>query len=196
MLSSEENNNSVNNFRLRCLDFYIELCSQIQKRFSFNDPILNFCKIFNPLTVVSGNINSIAAKSIQYFPQLVTDIEKLDFEWRLSADSEEVQSIKDLDFEEFWEKIFRMKNSTDELLFPNLSILVKGIMCLPHPSATAERQFSQYNLIKTKVRNRLNIDTCDSILHSKDLLKGYSCHTWVPDTNLLKKKVQYKNDTM
>lgn len=139
-------------------------------------------------------MNSIAANSVRYFPQLVTDIEKLDSEWRLLADCQEVENLKDLEFEEFWGRVFKMKNSMDDLMFSNLSYLVKGIMCLPHSSATAERQFSQYNLLKTKVRNRLNIDTCDSILHAKDLLKGNdSCYTWTPSNSLLKRKVQYSN---
>ncbi|KAJ8917916.1 hypothetical protein NQ315_002609 [Exocentrus adspersus] len=59
---------------------------------------------------------------------------------------------------------------------------------LPHSSATAERVFSQLNLMKTKVRNSLLVDTCDGILHSKDLLDKNQCFFWKPSDNLIKMK--------
>lgn len=72
-------------------------------------------------------------------------------------------------------------------MFPHLTNLIKGIMCLPHSSAAAERQFSQYILIMTKTRNRLLIDTSDSILHSKNSLREENCYSWSPTEHLLNK---------
>lgn len=126
-----------------------------------------------------------------FFPTLVKDIQALDNEWRLLADCEELKTFKDLEVEKFWYKIFELKNSINELMFPNLSMLVKGLMCLPHSSAAAERQFSQYNLIKTKTRNRLLVDTSDAILHSKNLLGQNTCFSWTPSNTFLQKKPIY-----
>ncbi|CAH1107387.1 unnamed protein product [Psylliodes chrysocephalus] len=139
----------IHDFKLRALEFYIELCTQIKNRFSFNDPVLKFCSTFLPENALSGITKSISQSEV-FFPTLVKDIQALDNERRLLADCEELKTFEDLEVEQFWYKIFELKNSINELMFPNLSMLVKGLMCLPHSSAAAERQFSQYNLIKKK----------------------------------------------
>lgn len=181
----------VHNFRLRSLEFYIELSAQIKMRFSFNDPVWSFCSLFTPENALSGKTNTIV-KSVLFFPQLVTNVQELDSEWRLLPECEDLQQFKDLEFEKFWITVFKMKNNTDNPMFPNLSNFVKGLMCLPHSSAAAERQFSQYNLIKTKTRNRLLIETSDAILHSKNLLKGDTCFSWTPSNRLLQRQAKYR----
>lgn len=159
----------IKNFRIKAFDFYIELVFQIKKRFKFDDPSLTFISNFDPKKAASGEVTSIAS-IINYFPQLVDDIEALNTEWRLLPDIKNVGSV-----EEYCSFIFSLKNGTQEYMFPNLTKLIKGLMCLPHSSAAAERLFSQLNLIKTKVRNRLEIETCECILHSKHLLKNNNC---------------------
>lgn len=58
-----------------------------------------------------------------------------------------------------------------DLMFANISEFAKNFLCLPHSSAEVERVFSAYNLIKTKLRNQLDITTCESVLLAKSLLK-------------------------
>lgn len=84
-----------------------------------------------------------------------------------------------------------MKNELNESIFPNLTQLIKGIMCLPHSSASVERIFSQLNLIKTDLRNRLNIKTCNSIILAKQLIDNENCYTWEPSETLMKNKAKY-----
>jgi hypothetical protein len=69
------------------------------------------------------------------------------------------------------------------------------VTCLPHSSASAEKIFSQLNLIKTKTRNRLLIQTCASLLHAKDILRlrGENCFTWKPPKIMHKYNIQHKN---
>lgn len=69
-------------FRLRCLNFYVEACSQII-RFPLNKN--NNLKLFDfadPNVVKEGKINSIAEVVIN-FPHLVAndDLQAIDFEW-------------------------------------------------------------------------------------------------------------------
>lgn len=73
-------------------------------------------------------------------------------------------------------------------MFINLFKLAKGLFCLPHSSAAAERQFSNYNLLKTKIRNHLTVDTYNSILHMKDILERERCYSWTPN------KSPYENE--
>lgn len=46
-------NEQKNFFQLICLDFYIELTTQIYKSFSFNDKFLQLCNQINPDVVKS-----------------------------------------------------------------------------------------------------------------------------------------------
>lgn len=166
----------VHNFRLRSLDFYIELTNQIGKRFDMDDLVLNYIAIFDPKIAVSGDIGSIVPDSLKFFPNLVKTeaLEELNTEWRLLADISELKNHVEKPFLEFWNMVFKYKNELNEPIFPNLEILVKGIISLPHSSAAAERVFSQLFLLKTKTRNRLDVDTCSSILHTKELVSKES----------------------
>ncbi|VEN37309.1 unnamed protein product [Callosobruchus maculatus] len=183
--------NDMHNFRLRVLDFYVELCKQIKSRFNFKDPYLKFIANFCPRTALSGNIGSIAILASELFPGLITDLENLNTEWRLVADLSSFEQYQDLPAQQFWLKVFETKNELNMPMFPNLSKFVKGIFSLLHSSASAERVFSQLNLLKTKTRNRLEVITCDSILQAKQHLGDQTCCTWTPSSSLLKRKGVY-----
>ncbi|KAJ8913072.1 hypothetical protein NQ315_006573 [Exocentrus adspersus] len=176
ILMSKDNldKTELHNFRLRCLEFYTELASQIKKH-----------------KALSGEIGSISLYAEKYFPQLVDDIEKLNSEWRLLADLNELKTMDKSDIEAFWSNIFSLKNQLNELMFPHLKKSMQGLLSLPHSSAAAERRFSQVTLLKTKLRNRLEIETLDTILHTKELINNQCCHNWEPSSSLLQMKVTY-----
>lgn len=182
------NKTEVNNFRLKCLEFYIELSAQLKSRFDFEDPVLKFVQVFDPKEAISGHVSSIALEANKYFPNLINDIEKLNSEWRILPDTPHLKNYIDLDFEKFWSIIFNLKDEMDEAMFPHLSHLVKAIICLPHSSAAAERIFSQLFLLKSKVRNRLTIETCSNILHTKEMISNNTCYSWKPSERLMKRK--------
>lgn len=106
----------------------------------------------------------------------------------IEAANTEHQNLVDMDLssfdnniESFWKKVSLMKNDLNEPLFPQLITIVKIILILPHSSSAEERGFSEYSLIKTKLRNRLNVETCAAIV--KDALKA---GTWEPPNNVLR----------
>lgn len=92
MTSDTIDQTDLHNFRLRALEFYIELSIQIKKRFNFCNPVLNFLKDLNPEVAVSGEMASIISPATKYFPGLVKDVEQLNAEWRLLADLIEVKN--------------------------------------------------------------------------------------------------------
>lgn len=165
--------------KVNLLNFYVELCTQIRSRFKFDDERLIFLANFQPKVALSGNIPSIVNAS-KLFVNAVTNIQKLDSEWRLLADVQELKEDGNLPFDEFWKKVSDLENELQEKMFPNLTKLVQYIMCLPHSSACAERIFSKLNLIKSKLRNRLHVETCNSIILSSQLLDGKECYSWKP----------------
>ena len=74
-----------------------------------------------------------------------------------------------MNFIQLWKHIL----DTDEFSsfsYPNITLLVKIALLIPLSNAHVERIFSQTNLIKNKMRNKMNIDTLDK--HLMILLNG------------------------
>lgn len=100
------------------------------------------------------------------------DLNSLDLEWRLLRNTNVDISLK---IEDFWASVKQIQNGNGSEIFPLVNNLVFYILTLPHSTAAVERIFSNINLNKTKLRNRLSTDTLKGILHSKNLLKDQSC---------------------
>lgn len=79
--------------------------------------------------------------------------------------------------EQFWIKIIKMKNFNDEIVFPNLSKLVRILFALPHANADAERIFSIITDVRTKKRNKLSHTSLSSICILRSFLQdsGKDC---------------------
>lgn len=130
---------------------------------------------------------------INLFPNLIpkAGLANLECEWRELLNQQDQSFNVDVQLEEYWYSIFSMKNAMDELMFPNLSEFVGPLLALPHSSATAERIFSQLNLIKNKERNKLLPSTVDAIMAAKTLLDGVNADEFVPSKSLLNKYHKY-----
>lgn len=173
-----------------CIQFYIELCDQILKRFDFESQYKSL-NIIHPNLIVNGESNSILdiAKT---FPNFLNENDKqiIDSEFRelQFLDFKSIFEGKETNFTEFWKKISEMKRCDSSLAFPILTNFIRNIMILPHSSANVERIFSQVNLNKTKVRNRLENDSLEGILYTKDYLKlkKSNCYDTEISSNLLK----------
>jgi len=187
----------ITNFKKRALDFYIELCQQIRDRFDFDNAVLKFVSsIINPQEASSGNIPNIIQGLHQHFPNLIQnlndkEIENLNSEWRLLPDVSQIKLLDTSDVEAWWSKVLRLKNDLDNEMFPNLKNIVFALLSLPHSSAAAERKFSDVSLIKNKLRNRLETETVNNILHCKEHLGENVCYLWEPSNTLLRRKVTY-----
>lgn len=178
--------NELKQFKISCLNFYVELCSEIKKRFKFNDPVLAFAKNLDPKVVTDSPQSIVPIYSMFKLSFPDVNVEQLSTEWRSIATNDVLLKNTDKPVEEFWTIIFKMKNTLLEtLMFPNLKIFVAALLSLPHSSAAAERKFSDLNLIKTKNRNKLKISTCDALLHTKSLLSGTKCYDFKPSEHLL-----------
>lgn len=189
--SQNSSNHEIHDFRLKCLSYYIELCSQLKKRFQ-NIQVYKKFQCLSPSHVLTGNSSIIDL--LIAFPHICKNkFEEISSEFREICNLPE--SIKSdlltLDFEHFWFKIFKFKNALNEKCFENVCLFVFNIMCLPHSSACAERTFSDLNNIKTKNRNRLLPTTINSLLMGKELLNNKQCFEWVPSDLLVNKKVEY-----
>jgi hypothetical protein len=176
-------------FRCRCLDFLIEGCVQIHNRFPLKNNNLKKMTFLNPEEVKRGNINSLV-DVVRLFPNLVknAELQAIDTEWRLLRNNSELNKL-DNDIQVFWHQVTSMKLGNNEMAFPVLSRFVQNILCLPHSSANVERQFSAINLMKTKVRSKLETDTIRGLLHSKQYITNddKNCHTFDINNKLVEK---------
>lgn len=56
--------------------------------------------------------------------------------------------------------------------FNEVADFALSVLSLPHSNADCERVFSTVNCMKTKLRNRLNTETINGALHTKQHIKG------------------------
>ncbi|KAJ8968820.1 hypothetical protein NQ314_002082 [Rhamnusium bicolor] len=163
--NSSLDNYVLNGVKIKCLDFYIESIRQIFDRFPLKNSAFEKLKFIDPKHVISRKTQSISEISI-HFPNLIDDIQVIDNEWRMlrnidfnevGINTDEVEKNDDVNV--FWRSISKIKLGSGQAKFGNLTSLIFNLLCLPHSSTNVERVFSQINLNKTQIKNRLKSDT-------------------------------------
>lgn len=91
-----------------CLNFYLELCTEVKKRFCFEDNIFKLIEIVEPSVAQSYEVKSLLP-IIKEFPVLsdLVDVRCLDNEWKEHAHNLMVSNEADI----YWKKVFRLKNA-------------------------------------------------------------------------------------
>lgn len=174
------------------LNFYIELCSQIQQRFDFQDTKLKVIRYLDPKNIVAGEISSIL-KLLHEFPYTNVDYEVVNSQYRELIGNEKIISkFYSNDILDFWINLRTLKNNLDEYIFRDLSNYMIKLCTLPHSSAAAERSFSTMNLIKNKKTNKLVNRTIKGIMLCKDMLREKHATIWEPNEDLLKYALKFK----
>lgn len=187
---SDQDSTILQPVKLKCLEFYIESINQILSRFPLKNSVLKKLEFLNPDNVMNRKIASISDIFV-HFPNLIEDIQEVDSEWRelRNFDFADFKTQNDSDVEIFWGKVSKIKLGNGDSKFPKLATLVFNLLCLPHSSANVERIFSQVNLNKTKIRNKLNSKTLEGLLFTKSLIanSGGDCFKFQVTQNLVKK---------
>lgn len=77
----------------------------------------------------------------------------------------------------FWTEVHQFKDAAGSNPFKELSMAAVSVLSLPHSNAEIERVFSQMGVVKTKLRNRMSLETLNSILYVRYGLKlaGEAC---------------------
>ncbi|CAG8776430.1 12701_t:CDS:2, partial [Cetraspora pellucida] len=108
-----------------------------------------------------GNFYRISKKIAGHEHYKVIDADNFAQEWRVIRSL--LSNYRSLHITTAWHNILR--DSQDfSLIYPNIYTIISIILCLPLSNAYVERVFSKQNLIKTKLRNRMNSDTLNDIL--------------------------------
>ncbi len=101
---------------------------------------------------------------LSFLPLFQGDVGILDQQWsRIS--SLEWAVVGDSDVEQFWVNVAAHKDMSGSRDFQELAGFALSLLALPFSNASVERVFSQMNLIKTKLRNRMQQGLLEAILH-------------------------------
>ncbi|KYN18236.1 hypothetical protein ALC57_09483 [Trachymyrmex cornetzi] len=89
-------------------------------------------------------------------------------------------------------QINKIVNAGGHKRFGHISKLVLALMSLPFSNASVERTFSIINIIKDKLRNRMSVETADTILRIRSNLPN-GCIAFEPTEDMLNK---FNSETM
>lgn len=185
LFSKEINPQMLVNVKGRCIDFTKKLIIELRNRLPSNLKVLRKMNLFsskNCLRVLKEPIIEIAAL-LGYTPE---EVDKINDQWTNLTLIKWVNVNTTIDL---WNEIYFYKDSAGINPFRELADLAVKILSLPHSNADVERLFSQTNIIKNKLRNRMQTSTLAAILTIKTSLKRMqkSCCTYVLPHDVISK---------
>lgn len=171
--------------RDRCIAFLIDIIKQFQQRLPDNIDISEKIEVLSPsnsLKQIKENISPIC----EFFGFQNKEIEKIDLQWR---------NINLLNWKntnsavEFRSEVYSFQDSASNNPFKELANLALTALCIPWSNAACERVFSQMNLIKNKLRNKMKSPMLISLLYIRSGLKRNKkcCYNFVLPDSVIKK---------
>jgi len=65
---------------------------------------------------------------------------------------------------EFWSEAFNFRDAGQNTVFEQLALFAPHVLSLPFSNAAVERVFSQMNIVKTNLRNKMGLKSLNAIL--------------------------------
>jgi hypothetical protein len=170
--------------RNKCIDFLIKLIKEITNRLPDNIDLLRQMSTFSvdsTLKVIKPSLINLL-EHFKYPPAIIENIES---QWR------KITLIKWQHVDStigFWSEVIAYKDSNGENPFKDLADFALSFLVLPHSNAEVERLFSQMNIVKSKLRNKMQLPMLRSILHIRSGLQREECCCYNYDipTNVIK----------
>ena len=106
--------------------------------------------------------------------------------------------MTDVQTEEFWLRVLKYTDAAGEQVFYELAHFALALLALPFSNAAVERMFSQMNLLKTKLRNRMKQEMLEAIMHIRSHLNRHElcCNKFKPNQAMLRRcTVNYYDDS-
>ncbi len=177
----------VQYFLTKVREFFVEAACQIRKRFPIGDPKIEMFQVLDPNANHSMFPSLVPlAATFSIIPESM--LQQLDDQWRRLAIINLPFDKEDMEPEEFWGKLFQVKDGAGSAQFEVLCNFMFSLLSLPHANVDVERIFSSVNLIKTKTRNWLITSTVRALLVAKDGIKlSGGCVEFSPSSELRSK---------
>ena len=168
----------------KCRNYMLELAIQLKKRLPENAHILESLTSFSP-SVVLGTVRP-TLQQLSFLPLFSGNLGLLDRQWdRICTVHWKVTD--DNQAEKFWNEVLNYTDAADEHVFSELAVFALSLMSLPFSNAAVERSFSEMNLIKTRVRNRMKLPLLSAIMHVRGYFARHdkNCDDFVPTPDML-----------
>jgi len=173
------------NLRKRVITFVIALIEELKNRLPENLDIMNKISYLSYDVALNHNKPSLVP-ILKFFGKKDDEIDIIENKWHM------LHLIKwnaTKDTKQFWYEVYNYKDASNENPFKSLASFAIMLLTLPISNAEVERLFSQLNLIKTKIRNKLSVTTTNSILRIRYGLKQSNkcCHNYNIPNDIIKK---------
>ena len=164
--SLQLSNSTIQQIKDVCFCFLKELAVQLKKRLPDNFSILKHLDLLSPRNATAQMKDSILPFASN-FPTLVSNLDALEREWKLLHTKTWTSTNNVV---EFWSEVHQARNASGERSFEHVSKFALSLLSLPFSNASVERSFSQMNLVKSKLRNRMLIKTTNALLQVISIL--------------------------
>lgn len=175
--------------RERCKSFLFSFFKQLKQRLPENIGILkkiSLLSVDNVLRAVKEPIQPLleyvdGSRDIDAIESQLSKINLID--WTNKTDTIT-----------FWDEVNKYRDASGSNPFAELATFALSMLILPYSNAQVERVFSQLNVVKNKVRNKMSIKMTNAILTIHFGLKrnGKCCHNYVLPSKLYIKLVPKK----
>lgn len=171
--------------RKRCIDFTVKLTKELQQRLPDNVKTLQNMSIMSVDHVLKPEKSLEIIKLAEHFGLSGDTIEKVIFQWK-NIHVNKWENTNDT--VNFWHEVSQVRDAANENPFKELCLLAFTILVLPHSNADVERLFSSMNVIKNKLRNRMNVNTLNAVLQIRfGLIKfNQTCFNYIIPEHLFK----------
>lgn len=162
--------------RERCIDFISSLIEQLKARLPNNINILEKISLLSVDKTLKRKKERLT-ELLKYFGKSDHLINKIETQY------ENISFLKWSNYKntiEFWCEVKNFKDSANENPFLELVDFAMEVLTLPHSNTEVERLFSQMNIVKNKLRNRMQVPMMSAILTIRAGLKRYNkcCDTF------------------
>ena len=162
-------NEHQNTLRDRCFNFTHALIKQLRQRLTENIDLLQKIALLRP----SNALNPIKDSLVPLLEGMGVSTDDIDEIARQRSNLPFIRWEKTSDPVSLWSEVRAYRDAGGSNPFSKLAGFAIKMLCLSYSNAEVERMFSQLNIVKNKLRNRLSSETATAILAIRAGLKRH-----------------------
>ncbi|TNN39643.1 hypothetical protein EYF80_050190 [Liparis tanakae] len=173
---------AAENVKQRCKEYLLEFAKQMKQRLPTNMQQLQSLGALSPSTV----LKKPQLTSLLFLNLYTGNLGKLDQQWRV-LDTLQWENTEDCKTEQFCIEVKNHIDAAGDKDFAELGSFALSLLALPFSNTAVERTFSEMNLIKTKLLNRMKDSLLENILRIRAFIQrhGICCHQFEPTREML-----------
>ncbi|CAM5089829.1 unnamed protein product [Natator depressus] len=175
---------TVDTIQSRCRDCILEFAKQIKLRLPPNVHHLESLSALSPSVVLSPTKPEFS--TLSFLSLCRGDHIKLKQQWR-NLDAVSWTNTEDSQIEQFWIEVAKHTDEVGDKDFVELGLFALALLTLPFSTAAVECTISQMNLIKTKLKNRLQDSLLENILRIRAYMhrNKICCNQFQPSKEMI-----------